>query len=73
MYPQGSLMSSFSFLIYINYLPKSLHYPCVLFTEDVTVLLQGNDKNELLLIKDACVRMIGLKYFKSKPKKTDLV
>lgn len=53
--PQGSVISGFLFLVYINDLPKHISEPCVLFADDVSILascennLNLNDKLNSIL------------------------
>lgn len=48
--PQGSVTGCLLFLIYINDLPKQIDEPCVLFADDISLLI-SSEKNENLDIK----------------------
>ncbi|CAF4778811.1 unnamed protein product [Pieris macdunnoughi] len=45
--PQGSVIGCLLFLIYINDLPKVMHEPCILFVDDISILISGENKLEL--------------------------
>lgn len=60
--PQGSVMGSFLFLLYINYRPNATRQNTILFADDTVLVIKCNDKNKLELYvnepnKDIIIRL----------------
>lgn len=44
--PQGSVLGPLLFLVYVNELPKAINHVCVMFADDATVFISGENKDK---------------------------